>query len=437
MPRAQSWVGFIGVLATAIGLLYQPVYQRLVVVGAFRPEDSLGNIHGVEALKVIPNTAICEDLHHHRFSNQLYAACQDDEVQRLNWFPALANFKNPKDLNTGSITLIDPDTFTSKKLRLKGFKGPLVTHGIDILSPRDDPNTVYIYAVNHLPNPEHYDASSAETASREKARSQIELFKHSVGSDEAEFIRTIRHPLIRTPNDIYATELDAFYVTNDHYYRDGPLRTAEDLLTTRTAPWTDTVHVKINDMKSKDSQAGIIVTQALTGMHNNNGLGHGHPDNPSEVLLADASGGVLHRARRSLEANADPTLQRLDSFQLMSTLDNPSYFVDEYATKSNNASGYVLPGMAKAMSLASDYEKPDRPIPVMVWHLRTDTKPTNQTMGGWTPHLVYQDAGYTLRSASGAVIVGIDPDANGSKKQGWLFVTGFVSRAIVAAKINL
>ena len=31
----------------------------------------------------------------------------------------------------------------------------------------------------------------------------------------------------------------------------------------------------------------------------------------------------------------------------------------------------------------------------------------------------------------------IDPETNGGKKQGWLFVTGFGSMAMVAAKVDL
>jgi len=42
-----------------------------------------------------------------------------------------------------------------------------------------------------------------------------------------------------------------------------------------------------------------------------------------------------------------------------------------------------------------------------------------------------------LRSASAAVVVGIDPGSNGGRKQGWLFVTGFVSEAMVAVKVDL
>ena len=423
-------------LGTLVALLYQPVYQRAVVFGLTRSQSSITNIHGAEVLKKIPDTAVCEDLHHHRPSNQIFAACQDDEAQHYEWFPPFGVFKNHKTLNTGSITVIDPEQFTSKKLRLKDFSGPFITHGIDVLSVPDDPTTVYIFAVNHLPNPLHYDAPSVEAASPNKARSQVELFRHEIGSDTADFVRSIIHPDIRTPNDIVATATDSFYVTNDHYYREKPLRDVEDLLVQKVAAWSDVVHVKINTLSSKDSEAGLEVSTAMSNIHNPNGIGHGHPDNPAEVVLIDCTGGVMHRTSRPLQPVSKPQLQRVDSFQLQSTLDNPSYYVDEYATRSNNASGYVLAGLARASDLGR-FDQLDVPIPGMVWHLRSDSPPKNATIGGWAPHLIFQDEGYSLRTATTALIVGIDRKQNEGKKQGWLFVTGFLSSNVVAAKIHL
>ncbi|KAL9082816.1 MAG: hypothetical protein Q9159_006147 [Coniocarpon cinnabarinum] len=436
MARGQALVGFFGLVGTLVALLYQPVYQRAIVLGFTRPQHSISNVHGVEALKVIPDTIACEDLHHHRPSDLLFTACQDDKTQHFGWFPAVGNYKDPKRVNKGSLTIVDPKTFTSKKLKLKGFKGPFITHGIDIWSSSEDPQTVYIFAINHLPNPLHYDTPTPGSAYPSRHRSQIELFKHEIGSDDAQYLRSIRHPLIRTPNDLVAVSSNQFYVTNDHYYPEGFLRNLEDGLNQQTAAWTDIVHVEISDLNLKDPEAGLEVSKALTGMHNNNGLGVGHPSNPAELVIVDASGGVMHRALRPLDSRKEPTLQRIDSFQLQTTLDNPSHFVDEYATKTNNASGYVLAGLARAGDLSA-FDNIEVPQPAVVWHLRQDTKPSNLTIGGWTPHLIFQDEGHFVRTATTAVLLGIDPEKNGGKKQGWLFTTGFLSDKMVASKIDL
>ena len=436
----QAIITVSAFVATIAFLLYKPVTTRLIVFGVYRPQADIQNIHGLGALQTIPDTALCEDLHIHK--GLLYAACQDSEEQRLDWFPPLAHFKDHENINTGSITVVDPTTFTSKKLKLEGFTGGFVTHGIDIVEDRDDPTCVYIMAVNHLPNPLHYSAATRETREPEKGRSQIEIFKHKIGSDEAAYMRTVRHPSIRTPNDVYSVwnegqDNPSFWVTNDHYYREGYLRMAEDVLEHHTAAWTDLMHIQIEKMHAKGAEDGITVTQALKRMHNNNGLGHGPPTDPAEVLIVDASGGMLHRARRDLSSNASPTLNLVDQFQLPSTLDNPSYYVDEYATKDSNASGYVLPGLGRAAALADDFVDPSKPLPVMVWHLSQIGDVTNATTGGWEPKLIFQDDGYKVRGSSGAVIVGIDPKTNNGKKQGWLFVTGFLTSSMVAAKIDL
>lgn len=81
-------------------------------------------------------------------------------------------------------------------LTLVNFSGPFITHGIDIYSPANDPNSVFIFAVNHLPNP-------AWVSSKEKihpqARSQIELFHHEIGSSEAKHLRSIWYaPCLRS-----------------------------------------------------------------------------------------------------------------------------------------------------------------------------------------------------------------------------------------------
>ncbi len=315
-------------------------------------------------------------------------------------------------------------------MKLIGHTGQLVTHGIDVYSPPDDPNAVFIFVVNHLPNPLHYQTDSAGSALLDKAQSVVEIFRHTLGSDSAEHVWSVDHPSIRTPNDIYATSPTSFYITNDHHYREGRMREIEDLLNHQTAAWSDIVHVEISEKRAQDGSTIIEATTALTGLHNPNGLGHGaHPD---DVLVVDASGGVLIFAQRKPDDHASRNLTILDHIQLDSTLDNPSYYHDAYATAANNASGYILAGLARAADLLKASDDPNTPIPVMVWHVRSTSESRK-----WEKKLIFQDDGKQIRSASAAVLVGIDPKGNGGKKQAWLFVTGFLSNAMVASKVDL
>lgn len=243
--------------------------------------------------------------------------------------------------------------------------------------------------------------------------------------------------MITTPNDILASSTTSFYVTNDHYYRSGLMRHVEDFAWRGVAPWTDTVHVTIDtiDKTPDDPFTGINATVALTGLHNNNGIGRGEADDI--LLIGSAASGELTRVKRDLDAKTNPTLEILEHIQLDTTIDNPVYYHDKYATPGNDASGYILAGMTRAVDLAGDVTS-KRPMPVTVWHVKRDTLvEVVEGKSAWTKEIIFQDDGKEISTAATAVLVGIDPKETGGKKKGWLFVTGFLSESVVASLIDL
>jgi hypothetical protein len=256
-----------------------------------------------------------------------------------------------------------------------------------------------------------------------------------IGSSTLKHIRTISHPKIETPNDIYAVSATEFYVTNDHFYREGLMREVEALGPTK---WSSVVHVSITDLTSTDSE-GLKVNTALTGIKNNNGLGHVH--NSNEITVVSAERGILYRC------SANPgngTLEVEESIHLDSTLDNPSWYHDPWASASDDKSGYVLAGLARGIDLAGHARDPAAKDPAYVWLVQRQGSthtPENakdgKVEGEWNKRLVFSDDGAKLRTASAAVIVGIDPKKEAGKKRGWLFVTGFMSESMVATKIDL
>jgi hypothetical protein len=416
-------------LISCIALLYKPVALRVEVLGLNRPLSSIQNIHGSD-LHVIPDTAYCEDMHYHEPSGLVFAACEENEENRWKWFPPMTIFDDPTALGHGSIVVIDPKTFTSTRLTLPDFPHPFITHGFDIYTFPDDPTSIYIFAANHLPNPDYVNDKNAP-----KARSQIEIFHHTLNTTIATHIRSIHHPLIRTPNDIYATSDHSFYVTNDHYYRDGPLKLFEDIAYGTLAPWTDLVNVEISDLHTSGAD-GVNVTVAAKGIHNNNGLGKGRDEN--EILIGRAAAGVLVLAKPKLDKK--PELEVVESIQVGSTIDNPSYFSDPFAAETGrDASGYVLAGLARAAAFP-DLDGMDSVMVWLVQHAR-DSKGAEakgvDVKDTWTRNLIFQDDGKTIRSAATAVLVAVDPKENDGKKQAWLFVTGPVGKAVVASKIDL
>lgn len=322
----------------------------------------------------------------------------------------------------------------STKLKFENFSGPFITHGIDLTDDPARKDAVYIFAVNHLPNPDFYTDEEEESSGPSKgeaqegvpkARSQIELFHHVLGSKTIRHVRSIYHPLIKTPNDIYAESPTSFYVTNDHFYREGLMRLAEDLIP--AAKWSSIVHVRVDRLESgDDGQSGVDASVALTGLHTNNGLGHGAT--ADEMVIDSALGGIMYLAKPN---DHDRTISILDSIKLDSLADNPSYFRDPYATAEDDRSGYVIAGLARPIDLLHSFTDPAAKDGVMVWFVRPNsTEPT-----GWEKRLIFEDDGEGISTASAAVLVAIEP--KDGQRKAWLFVTGFLSESVIAVEVEL
>lgn len=319
------------------------------------------------------------------------------------------------------LTIPCDQTMKSKRLAFENFKGSFVTHGIDVIGDPEHADAVYIFAVNHLPNPEYWETSGS-TEGIPKARSQIELFRHVLQSDTVQHVRSIRHPLIQTPNDIYAVSPLSFYVTNDHFYRDGLGRFVEDILP--IAKWSTIIHVQIHDLKAGGSTVGIDASVALAELWANNGLGHGRTDN--ELVISSSHGGELYVSQ--WHANNTITVQTTISFETVA--DNPSYYADPYRTGSDDASGLVMAGITQGAYLGQTSKDRNGTEPSQVWYARP-----RQGTDVWEKKLLFEDDGARIRSASAAVLVPIEP--TDGRKRAWLFVTGFLSESMIAVQVEL
>lgn len=78
-------------------------------------------------------------------------------------------------------------------------------HGISTFT--DEDNTVYLLVVNHP------DSSST-----------VEVFKFQEEERSLLHLKTIKHELLPSINDIAAVGPESFYATNDHYFADPYLR---------------------------------------------------------------------------------------------------------------------------------------------------------------------------------------------------------------------
>ena len=330
-----------------------------------------------------------------------------------------------------------PNEDHATRVPIAGLPHPFVTHGFDMVTSPSDDEDLYILAVNHLPNP--LATLTPDHPDIPKARSQIELLSYKIGDTEAHYVRSILHPLIRTPNDVFAVSETSFYITNDHLAREGFPRVIEDLGFDDFGANSDLVHISISasTLKSKDPSAGITATIALVNVQNPNGLGH--TQTPGEIILNRAASGILSSLA---PGDKDGKLAVKDRVQLASTIDNPTYFHDPYAKETGrDASGFVIAGLAHAISPLTT----EKPNPSLVWLVQPPGSADREErelmrqkpLAEWTQTLIFQDDGRKLNTATTALLVAIPPTENGGKKQAWLVVTGFRAVGVYKMKIDL
>ncbi len=363
----------------------------------------------------------------------------------LTLFTSTANFNNATNLGTGAFFMLFPHEDHATRLSFEGFTGPFVTHGFDIATSPGNDEQIYFIAVNHLPNPLYRLAPQHDNIP--KARSQIELFSYTIGETSARHLRSIVHPLIRTPNDIFAISQTSFYVTNDHRAREGFGRLLEDTGNEEWGAVSDLVHVTIapTHLESADPAAGLTVTAVLSGLQNPNGLGHGRT--PDEIMLARAASGILSIVG---PAQGSGKLEVKDQVQLPSCLDNPFYFHDPYAAETGrDASGFVLAGLAHGISWPSAHGNP-----VVVWLMQPPSTTTTTASDGekkeavevaarrkplkeWSQRMLFMDDGRTVNSGSIALLVAIPPEETGGRKMAWLLVTGPIGVGVWRTKVEL
>lgn len=297
--------------------------------------------------------------------------------------------------------------------------------------------------MNHLPNPDYYGSPTPPKDSAiPKARSRLEIFHHRINSQDATHLRSIWHPLIRTPNDVFLKSVTEIYVTNDHRHREGPSRLLEEVAYGSTGQPTDLVHIQLDiqphlatlvPKDHADDTAGVVAKVAnIVDM--NNGIGHGKT--PSEIMIVRASSGQLLLGH--VYGEQPPTVDIDEIIQLDSALDTPSYFSDPYAAETGrDASGYVVAGFARAIT----FPIAGKAIPATIWLVQPNHEIEPTRRGGhvdkWTRKVIFQDDGQTIRTASTAVMVAIDPSVNDGKKQAHLFITGPLSEGIVVARVDI
>lgn len=274
---------------------------------------------------------------------------------------------------------------------------------------------------NQAVYPRDGSAPESDPGTAPKSASRIELFHHTIGGGSVRHVRTISHPLIKTPNDIFAVSLTELYVSNDHYYRDGRMRQVEDLWA--GAAWSNVIRAVVSE------DGTVEASVALDKLHNPNGMGHGRT--ADEILVTSAAGGYMWIGK--LGPSGAKGIDVSEIIDLDSSTDNPSYYSDPYASPGDDVSGFVLPGLSQAVNLFKYGHGPQGREGAMAWHVT----PSKNVTGAWDKKLLWEDDGSIVRNAATTLLVGIDPKKEGGKKKAWLYITGFSSENMAAVKVDL
>ncbi|XP_014824065.1 serum paraoxonase/arylesterase 2-like [Poecilia latipinna] len=157
-------------------------------------------------------------------------------------------------------------------------------HGISVYTDPSD-GTVYLFVVNHP-----------------QFGSQIEIFKYVADGSSLVHIKTIKHELLHSVNDIVAVGVESFYATNDHYFNNNLLKTLEIIL---LMPWTNVVFYSPKEVK--------VVSD---GYHFANGINM----SPDQRYIYVAN--ILNHSVNVLEKKKDNTLTPIKSMPLGSLCDN-------------------------------------------------------------------------------------------------------------------
>ncbi|XP_031796625.1 serum paraoxonase/arylesterase 2 isoform X1 [Sarcophilus harrisii] len=189
----------------------------------------------------------------------------------------------------GGILMMDLNKDSPRALELRVSRGfDLSTfnpHGISTFIDKDD--TVYLFVANH---PEF--------------KSTVEIFQFEEEENSLLHLKTVRHELLPSVNDIVAVGPEHFYATNSHYFSDIFLKYLEVYLNLR---WTNVIYYS--------PEGARVVAE---GFDSTNGINIS-PDH-KYIYVADSFAHEIH----VMEKLANWSLSPVKVLQLDTIVDNLS-----------------------------------------------------------------------------------------------------------------
>ncbi|PPQ95320.1 hypothetical protein CVT26_008165 [Gymnopilus dilepis] len=294
--NSQTLLNLVVILIALLGGFYQFYLKpRLDILGFGREIQSINN----EYCKKVPQLSACEKSVLHQPTGLLFLACSNPQ-SRLHWIPGVGRLNATGASWDDYVATYDPKTSTITRLDALGFESPrgLSLHGMDVVPSAADPSELFIFLVNHR-------APLNDLPKNVGADSVIEIFKTKLGSKAMTHIKTVKDPVILTPNDIVGSpDGKTFYFTNDHDSKVGLTRELDPILGTSKS-----------SVGHCDIEKGCHY--AIQNLQGSNGIAKA--PNGTFYVANVISGGVS-----VLEAQADNTLVLTDFIPTDRPMDNLS-----------------------------------------------------------------------------------------------------------------
>ncbi|KAF9435206.1 Serum paraoxonase/arylesterase 2 [Entomortierella beljakovae] len=350
----------IGLTATVLlgALSYDFINNAVIDLGLNLGTIQPFNIQGCELVKGLET---CEDIHIHHNSGLAFTTC-GHALPRKGWYPPIGHrdASNP-DSFKGEFVIYNIETGKHDVVDLVGLPEGTdrVFHGLDIFER--SPTEITLFLVNHR-----------------RTGSVIEVVEYTIGSKTAQYKETVKHDLITTPNDIVALGPRSFYVSNDHHYLTGVMRSVEEYL---RRPWSNVVYYSPED--TFVAFEGVISANGMTA----------NPDR-SLVFLSGCHGAGVH----VLAPNKDMTLSQQDYLKLDFYNDNPSY---------DPSTGDVfVTGHAKPLMMLKDLGTPGKSVvgPSKIVRLRKNPLAGSPDNTKYIVETVLLDDGSTISTGTVAAV---------------------------------
>ncbi|XP_076136879.1 serum paraoxonase/arylesterase 2-like [Alosa pseudoharengus] len=131
----------------------------------------------------------------------------------------------------GRIFILDMEEDRMKPVELRMGRGfdleSFNPHGISTYTDTD--GAIYLFVVNHP-----------------QLQSQVEIFRFLAEENSLVHLKTIKHELLHSVNDVVAVGVQSFYATNDYYFTNGILKMFGMLL---SLPWCTVTYYSPEEVK--------------------------------------------------------------------------------------------------------------------------------------------------------------------------------------------